>query len=159
MSSENTKPAPPAFNWQYPQPFIYRWQVTAEQIDHYGHANNVAYVSQLELTSWAHSNALGLSIEQYKQLDRGMAISRHEINYLAAAYLHDQIDCATWIVECDKKLKLAREFQFIRHSDGLCLLTARTEFVCIALSSGRPKRMPAEFSQPYSEAQLTSTGR
>lgn len=146
----------PTLRWQYANPSICRWQIRPEHIDHYGHANNVAYVSQLELTAWAHSNALGLSIEQYKQLDRGMAISRHEINYLAAAYLHDQIDCATWVVECDKKLKLTREFQFIRPSDGQCLLTARTEFVCIALSTGRAKRMPAEFAHAYSQAKIVS---
>ncbi|MEP7702584.1 acyl-CoA thioesterase [Paraglaciecola sp. 25GB23A] len=156
MSSVNHRQ--PALLWQYANPFINEWRISPEHIDHYGHANNVAYVSQLEQTSWAHSNALGLTIEQYKQLDRGMAISRHEINYLAAAYLHDDIACATWIVECDNRLKLTRAFQFIRRADGLCLLTARTEFVCIALSSGRPKRMPPEFTQPYGQAQIVTAG-
>lgn len=138
--------------WLLPDPFISTWQVTAEQIDHYQHANNVAYVKQLEICSWQHSNYLGLTIEQYQALDRGMAISRHEINYLAAAHIDDRIDCATWIVQCDNRLKLARQFQFIRKSDQLTLLTARTEFVCIALSSGKPKRMPAEFSKVYGPA-------
>ena len=154
-SSHSIQSELPALAWQYHKPFISHWHITAQHIDHYGHANNVAYVSQLERTAWAHSNALGLSIEKYQELDRGMAISRHEINYLAAAYLHDKIACATWIVACDSKLKLAREFQFIRPADGACLLTARTEFICIALSSGRPKRMPQEFSTPYSQAQIT----
>jgi acyl-CoA thioester hydrolase len=142
--------------WQLQTPFIHTWKVSPEQIDHYQHANNVAYVSQLEITSWAHSNHLGLSIEQYQDLDRGMAISRHEINYLAAAYVHEIIDCATWIIECDKKLKLARQFQFIRRSDKLTLLTARTEFICIALSTGKPKRMPNEFAQVYGPAAVSN---
>ncbi|WP_339724604.1 acyl-CoA thioesterase [uncultured Paraglaciecola sp.] len=136
-------------SWLLPNPFLCQWQVMPEQIDHYQHANNVAYVSQLEVTSWKHSNHLGLTIEQYMALDRGMAISRHEINYLAAAHVNDLIDCATWIVECDNRLKLTRQFQFIRRSDQLTLLTARTEFVCIALSSGKPKRMPKEFANVY----------
>ncbi|MCF2948578.1 acyl-CoA thioesterase [Paraglaciecola aquimarina] len=139
-------------NWHYPTPFVQTWQVSAEQIDHYQHANNVAYVKQLETTAWAHSNQLGLNIEIYQSLDRGMAISRHEINYLAAAHKDDKIDCATWIVECDGKLKLARQFQFIRQSDKVTLLTARTEFVCIALSTGKPRRMPAAFSDIYCPA-------
>lgn len=144
-------------SWQLPNPFICTWRVTPEQIDHYQHANNVTYVSQLEITAWAHSNHLGLSIEQYQALDRGMAISRHEINYLAAALVNDLIDCATWILECDNKLKLARQFQFIRRSDQKTLLTARTEFVCIALSTGKPKRMPNEFTQVYGPAALSSS--
>jgi acyl-CoA thioester hydrolase len=138
--------------WILPKPYISTWKVQAEQIDHYQHANNVAYVSQLEITAWAHSNALGLSIEQYQALDRGMAISRHDIHYHAAAYLGDEIACATWIVLCDGKLKLARQFQFVRINDGLTLLTARTEFVCIALSSGKPKRMPEAFVNAYGDA-------
>jgi acyl-CoA thioester hydrolase len=140
--------------WLLPNPFLNTWKVTSDQIDHYQHANNVAYVRQLEVTSWAHSNHLSLTIEQYQALDRGMAISRHEINYLAAAHVNDMIDCATWIVQCDNKLKLVRQFQFIRRSDQQTLLTARTEFVCIALSSGKPKRMPKEFIDIYGPATL-----
>ncbi|MAB25500.1 MAG: 4-hydroxybenzoyl-CoA thioesterase, partial [Pseudomonadales bacterium] len=33
--------------------------------------------------------------------------------------------------------------------DGLTLLRARTTFVCIELSSGRPKRMPSIFIEQY----------
>jgi acyl-CoA thioester hydrolase len=102
---------------------------------------------------------LGLTIEQYQALDRGMAITRHEINYLAAAHVNDIIDCATWIVQCDHKLKLARQFQFIRRSDQQTLLTARTEFVCIALSTGKPKRMPKEFANVYGPAAQIQTSQ
>jgi acyl-CoA thioester hydrolase len=142
-------------SWQLPNPFLNIWQVTPQQIDYYQHANNVTYVSQLELTSWAHSNHLGLTIEQYQTLNRGMAISRHEINYLAAAHVNDLIDCATWIVQCDNRLKLTRQFQFIRRGDQKTLLTARTEFVCIALSTGKPKRMPKEFVDIYGPATVS----
>jgi acyl-CoA thioester hydrolase len=143
-------------SWHLPNPFLCTWRVTLDQIDHYQHANNVTYVSQLEITSWAHSNHLGLTIEQYQTLDSGMAISRHEINYLAAAHVNDLIDCATWIVQCDNRLKLTRQFQFIRRSDKKTLLTARTEFVCIALSTGKPKRMPKDFSNIYGPATLST---
>lgn len=142
-------------NWLFPDPFVHPWQVAAGQIDHYGHANNVAYVSQLERTAWAHSNALSLTIDDYRQLDRAMVISRHDIHYLAPAFLDEVIDCATWIVECDKRLKLARQFQFIRRNDQTVLLQARTEFVCVTLSSGRPKRMPEQFADIYGRACIT----
>nr|WP_040521844.1 thioesterase family protein [Aliiglaciecola lipolytica] len=133
-----------------------KWSVTPEQIDHYNHVNNVAYVSQLERVSWSHSMSLGLTIEIYQQLDRGMAISKHEIEYHAAALLGDNLLCATWIIECDRRLKLSRKFQFIRESDGVTVLTARTDFVCIALSSGKPKRMPEPFRDIYGKACLPS---
>ena len=138
-----------SYNWLLPSPHIIEWQIDAQHIDHYAHVNNVAYVSKLEEVAWSHSNELGLSIGQYQQLDRGMAIRRHEIDYLAATHLGDRLLCATWVVECDRRLKLARQFQFIRQADGLTMLKARTEFVCIALSSGKPKRMPEIFAQTY----------
>jgi acyl-CoA thioester hydrolase len=146
---ENSKLA-----WLLPSPHIVEWQINKEHIDHYHHVNNVEYVKQLEVTAWHHSNALGLTIEQYQSLDRGMAISRHEIDYLASAIEGDKVLCATWLVDCDRRLKLARQFQFIRESDGLTLLKARTEFVCIALSSGKPKRMPSLFSETYGDAMI-----
>lgn len=138
--------------WQLPNPHVVEWQIQASDIDHYDHVNNVAYVARLEQVAWSHSNALGLDFKAYKKLDRGMAISRHEIDYLAASLLNEQLLCATWIVECDRKLKLARQFQFIRQSDLKTVLRARTEFVCIALSSGKPKRMPDRFIEVYYKA-------
>jgi acyl-CoA thioester hydrolase len=145
------------YHWLQPDPFVIQWKITKAHIDHYNHANNVAYVSQLERTSWAHSNALGLNIEQYQALDRGMAISRHEIDYMAPALLGDTLLCATWIVTCDNKLKLTRQFQFVRQSDGVNMLKARTDFICIALSSGKPKRMPDIFTSTYGLA-ISSKG-
>ena len=152
----STLPQTHELNWLYPAPHILSWRIQPQEIDHYNHVNNVAYVSKLEQVAWSHSNKLGLTIEEYQDLDRGMAISRHEIDYLASALLDDELLCATWIVECDKRLKLARQFQFIRVSDGVTMLKARTEFVCIALSSGKPKRMPSRFADVYGKAALPS---
>ncbi len=141
-------------SWLAPNPHVVKWTIEQQHIDHYQHTNNVAYVSQLERLAWDHSNQLGLNIEDYRELDRGMAISRHEIDYLGASHLGDELFCATWIVHCDSRLKLSRRFQFIRARDNATLLTAKTDFVCIALSTGKPKRMPQLFSKTYSEACL-----
>ena len=145
-----------SWQWPLPSPHVIEWQIQESEIDHYQHVNNANYVSKLELVSWHHSNRLGLTIEQYQQLDRGMAISRHEIDYLSPAILGDTLLCATWIVECDRRLKLARQFQFQCASSHKVVLNARTEFVCIALSSGKPKRMPALFADTYGAAMITS---
>ena len=59
---------------------------------------------------------------------------------------------ATWIVDWDQRLKMTRRFQLVRPRDNLTLLRAQTTFVCIELSSGKPKRMPAEFIEGYGPA-------
>ena len=81
-----------------------------------------------------------------------MAVVRHEIDYLASAYQDDELQLATWIVDWDQKLRMTRRFQLKRPSDGVTLLRAQTTFVCIELSTGKPKRMPSEFIQGYAPA-------
>lgn len=139
-------------NWDRPDPFVIDIEVVADDIDGLGHANNAVYVSWLERCAWRHSQFLGLDLAEYRRLDRAMAVLRHEIDYLASAYEDQQLQMATWIVESDQRLKMDRCFQLIRPADGVTLLRAKTTFVCIELSSGKPKRMPAEFVEGYGAA-------
>lgn len=141
-------------SWQLPDPFVIDIEVKSEDIDGLGHANNAVYVSWLERCAWRHSQSLGLDLAEYRRLDRAMAVVRHEVDYLAAAYEGDQLQLATWIVESDQRLKMTRHFQLVRPADAVTLLRAQTTFVCIELSSGRPKRMPAEFIEGYGRALL-----
>ncbi len=148
------QPGAALMNWDYADPFVIDLRVLAEDIDGLGHANNAVYVSWLERCAWRHSQRLGLDLAEYRRLDRAMAVLRHEIDYLAAAYEGDELQLATWIVESDQRLRMNRRFQLVRPADGATLLRAQTTFVCIELSSGKPKRMPAEFIDGYGQALL-----
>ncbi|MBF7141375.1 MULTISPECIES: acyl-CoA thioesterase [Pseudomonas] len=136
-------------NWDLPAPFTLDYHVTADDIDGLGHANNAVYVAWLERCAWRHSGHLGLDLAEYRRLDRAMAVLRHEIDYLAAAYEGDELVMGTWIMDWDQRLKMNRRFQLVRPRDGATLLRAQTTFVCIELSTGRPKRMPSEFIDGY----------
>lgn len=139
-------------SWSLPDPFVIDIVVEPEDIDGLGHANNAVYVSWLERCAWRHSQSLGLDLAEYRRLDRAMAVVRHEVDYLASAYEGDQLQLATWIVESDQRLKMTRHFQLRRPADDLTLLRAQTTFVCIELSTGKPKRMPVEFVEGYGRA-------
>lgn len=139
-------------SWLRPGPFVIGIDVQPEDIDGFGHVNNTVYVGWLERCAWGHSQSLGLGLDEYQRLDRGMAVLRHEIDYLASAHEGEQLLMGTWIVESDGRLKISREFQLIRPSDGCTLLRARTTFVCIELSSGRPRRMPDTLLEQYGKA-------
>lgn len=141
-------------NWDRPDPFTIELAVGSEDIDGLGHANNAVYVTWLERCAWRHSQSLGLDLVEYRRLDRAMAVVRHEIDYLSSAYEGQELVMGTWIVESDQRLKMDRCFQLVRPQDGTTLLRARTTFVCIELSTGRPKRMPAEFVEGYGRALL-----
>lgn len=139
-------------DWDLLRPFVIELEVGDEAIDHYGHANNAEYLRWVEKASWMHSAHLGLSLADYRELDRAMAVHRHELDYLAPCFLGERLAMATWVVECDGRLTLTRRFQLQRIDDGVTLLRARTRYVCIALSSGRPRRLPEAFIRVYGAA-------
>lgn len=138
--------------WDQPEAFIFDIEVQAEHIDELGHANNAVYVTWLEQCAWQHSQSLGLGIADYRRLDRAMAVLRHEIDYLASAFAGDRLQLGTWITDSDQRLKMKRSFQLIRPADSQTLLRAQTTFVCIELSTGKPKRMPPQFVEGYGRA-------
>lgn len=121
------------------------------------HTNNTVYVQWCERVAWAHSESLGLDLACYRQLDRAMVITRSEFDYLQASRLGDAITVATWLTACDGKLSMERRFQVLRDRDAATLLRARMTFVCVDLSQGKPRRMPAEFIQGYGPALVTTS--
>lgn len=142
--------------WDYPDPHILRTQVQAADIDGLNHTNNAVYVDWCQQAAWAHSEVLGLTLQRYRELDRAMAITHSEYHYLQASRAGDKVAIATWIMDWDRKLTMARRFQVIRLADGVTLLRAGMRFACIELSSGRPRRLPPEFIDGYGPAVLSS---
>lgn len=132
--------------WDLATPFIIDLQVVAEDIDGLGHANNAVYVSWLERCAWRHSQRLGLDLTEYRRLDRAMAVVRHEIDYLAAAYEGDELQLATWIVDWDQRLKMTRRFQLVRPRDGATLLRAQTTFAASNCPAASPSACRRSFS-------------
>lgn len=130
-------------------PFQLNITVDDTHIDIMGHTNNVVYVSWLEEVAWGHSKALGLGWERYQELNRAMVARRHEVDYLAATFSGDELVMGTWITENDRKLSITRRYQLIRAKDGVSVLRGCTKWVCVALDSGKPKRMPEAFVEGY----------
>ncbi len=138
--------------WDWPDPFTTEFTAQAEHIDELKHVNNAVYVQWMEDCAWQHSSALGLGVDSFVALDRSMAVLRHEIDYLASAYEGDSVVMGTWLVKTSNRLKMERRFQLVRPADGATLLRARTTFVCVEMSTGKPRRMPDEFIKGYGSA-------
>ena len=141
--------------WDHPKPHMLRTVVSSEDIDGLNHTNNAVYVKWCEQAAWSHSVALGLDLASYQALNRAMAITYSEYHYLQASRAGEEVAVATWIVDWDKKLTMARHFQVIRVNDGVTLLRANMRFACIDLGSGRPRRLPREFIAGYGPAVLS----
>ena len=135
--------------WDLPEPHILTMTVPTSAIDVMGHANNVEYLRWLEQIAWDHTRALGLGWEKYQQLNRGMVARHTELEYLSPAFADDQLEIGTWIVENDQRISMIRRYQIRRPADGVTLLRGRTRWVCVAIDSGKPRRMPPEFIDGY----------
>ena len=136
-------------NWDRPQPYTIAVTPAAADIDGLAHTNNAVYVQWCEKAGWAHSQALGLDLADYRRLDRAMAIRGASYDYLLPTFAGEALTLATWLCASDGKLAMERRFQLVRDSDGATVLRGRWDLVCIEISTGRPRRMPAEFCDIY----------
>ncbi|MCH2098395.1 MAG: thioesterase family protein [Pseudomonadales bacterium] len=142
---------PPALPWDRPDPYVIRIEVQPEQIDLLGHTNNVHYLSWLQDCAWAHSVARGVDGDHMVRIDRAMAVRESRMHYLGATFAGDVLWVGDWITACDGRLRAQRSFQIIRASDQATVLRAVIDYVCIAIGSGRPTRMPEPFARAYAD--------
>ena len=145
-----------ALNWPVPErgqqaPFLWPLQVTASDIDHYGHVNNAVYLKWLEDTGWAHLQQLGVTLERQQAWNVAMVVYRHELDYLAPAYDGEALVMATWL-ESHNRLSVYRRFELKRLSDGKTLFKARSHYVATFMNNGKIRRIPSELSACYAQA-------
>ena len=78
-----------------------------------------------------------------------MVAKRHEINYMSATFLHDDLIVGSWIASNDNRFQSMRKYQIIRTNDKKTILRAETDWVSVNIKNGRPQRMPEKFTRCY----------
>ncbi|MBK7318433.1 thioesterase family protein [Candidatus Villigracilis affinis] len=73
----------------------------------------------------------------------GWFVREHRIEYLAPAFLGDEIEVRTWIAEW-KRVRAQRRYEFIRKADGKILVKGETQWIFVELTTGRPIPIPVE---------------
>ncbi|MEO1243552.1 MAG: thioesterase family protein [Pseudomonadota bacterium] len=139
--------------WPVAAPFVQNRTVVTDDIDEFGHVNNVRYIDWAMDAAWVHSDALNLSFSEYRRLGVGCVVWRHEFDYVAAALEGDDVEIATWIAENDNRVRLRRAFEMRRARDGAILFRGKTVFVTVDMETGKPARMPEEFIKGYKPAE------
>ncbi|MCT4554577.1 MAG: acyl-CoA thioesterase [Pelagimonas sp.] len=133
----------------HPDPFWKYFRVTADDLDGFQHTNNAVYLKWMDATIWEHTRHVGLSEQACLDLNRGMAVARHEIDYLVSARLDDEIVVFNWVSANDGRLRASRQLQIVRLGDGKTLVRGQSHYVCTNLQTGRPTRMPEIFKTAY----------
>ncbi|MEL7492128.1 MAG: thioesterase family protein [Pseudomonadota bacterium] len=141
--------ADPSIVWPVARPFVQPRKAVAADIDDFNHVNNVRYIDWAMETAWAHSNALGFTMEDYKRIGVGCVVWNHNFDYKAPVLEGDEVLIATWIGSNDGRLRLTRCFEMRRADDGALCFSGETLFVTIDMASGKPVRMPPSFVEAY----------
>jgi acyl-CoA thioester hydrolase len=142
-------------DWDYDAPHILEIAVSKNDIDGLGHVNNVSYVRWCEDIGWQHSVTLGISVDDFQRLQRGMAINRAEYEYLAPCFADEQLLLGTWITASDNRLRMERSFQLRNSATGKTVFRARWQLMSLNLANGKAVRMPPEFISRYGPAVVT----
>jgi acyl-CoA thioester hydrolase len=115
--------------------------VTPEHIDDRGHVNNAVYLIWVQEAANRHWHYLAGP----QANDFAWVVRRHEIDYLAAAYLGDRIQAITWVGETDALSSIRRVR--IQTGEGRILSEVRTTWCLIDPGSGRFRRITDQVKQ------------
>ena len=117
-----------------------RLRVRTYEVDTLGHVNNAVYLHYLEQAATEHAEALGFDRARLTALGGLFVVRRHEIDYLGAALMGDELHIVTW-PDLIKGPRAVRRYE-IRHAvSGKLLVRASTVWAWID-QSGRPRPVP-----------------
>ena len=131
--------------------FCYSIEVAPSEIDQFNHVNNEVYLRWLMEASSAHSKAAGFGMDYFVKTQKGFVVRRHEIDYLMPAFLGDQLKILTWI-EPSKGARSNRYYELWRGDKKL--VEAKTLWVYIDLTTGRPIEIDTAMIEEYQKAQI-----
>jgi acyl-CoA thioester hydrolase len=132
-------------------------EVAEGDIDELGHASNIAYVRWIQEVAIAHSAAVGLGFDAYRELGAVFVVRRQEIDYLRPVLRGDRLEVRTWIDSAfAAKSKRATELVKLA-GDGSVLATvarAMTTWGYIEIATGRPTRIPNSVRLAFGQSPL-----
>ena len=77
-----------------------------------------------------------------------MVAVEHHVQYRKAAVEGEEIILRTWLNDINA-LYSFRQYVFYRPKDKAVLFMGNTQWACIEIATGRPKRMSPTFTQAY----------
>lgn len=120
--------------------------VLPDDIDGLDHVNNTVYLRWVQDVATAHWKSLA---SKEAQDAIGWVVLRHEIDYKIPACLDDEIVLRTWVGKASR-LKFERFTEVWRKIDNVLLAQARTLWVPIDWTTGKPTRVSAEVRARFS---------
>jgi len=116
-----------------------------EHIDELGHVNNAVWVQWIQQVAVAHWEQVADPAHRDSYF---WVVTRHEVDYLRAAYEGEVVTARTWVGEAPRGARFDRHVEFIG-PDGKLLARAKTSWAIVDKAWGRPVRVPAGVIAPF----------
>jgi acyl-CoA thioester hydrolase len=135
-----------------------RWRVRSYEIDQNGHVNNAVYLNYAEALTVEHAEAAGYGRTWTEAQGGAWVVRSHQVEYLRAARLGDELDLAVE-VELIRGVRGLRRTTVDRVSDGQRVAEVHSVWVWVRLSDGRPSRVPAALVELAAAATAATLAR
>lgn len=125
--------------------FEYPISIHISDIDENEHVNNISYLKWVQDVAIAHWNFVSDTDMRSKYL---WVVSRHEIDYLKAAYLESKLIAKTWVVE-PQGAKSDRFVQIYDTSTETIIAKIKTTWILLDAPSKRPRRIETDIINAF----------
>ena len=128
-------------------PFTLAFTALPEHIDRMGHVNNAVWVQWMEAVAIAHWEAVAPPEHQAAYV---WLVVRHEIDYRGNIREGETAEATTSVAAPPSGARFERSYEF-RNETGKVIVTARTQWAMLDLSTGRIMRVPPDVAAPFLE--------
>lgn len=137
------------FDVPHPFPFVCDIGIESTHLSRaVEHVSNIEFVRWLDRAAELHADSLGYTRERLLGDGIMWFVARHEIDYLAEVWPHDQLVIATWVRDMGK-VKSWRDYAIIRPADQTIVCRAATLWVLVELESRRPRRIDRQMASRF----------
>jgi acyl-CoA thioester hydrolase len=128
------------------QPYEIGIEIQPEDIDALGHVNNVVFLRWVQEAAAAHWTTL---TSETQRREVAWVVARHEIDYKQPALPTDRVLARTWVGGATRHT-FERHTEILRAGSDVLLARARTLWVSIDPTSGRPMTVSPEVRAVFS---------
>jgi acyl-CoA thioester hydrolase len=128
--------------------YVMHLRVRHYETDALGHANNAVYLHYLEQAAIEHAEAMGFGKARLAELGGFFVVRRHEIDYLGGAVAGDDLAITTW-PQMLSGPRAVRCYEIRNAARAKRIVAARTLWVWIDRTTGRPRPMPRAILDAY----------
>lgn len=131
-------------------PAIYEHEhaVRPDEVDLFGHVNNLAYVRWLQDAAVRHSAAMGWPMERYRAENHGWVVRSHFVEYKQPAFADQTIVVRTWVADMQRVTSL-RKYEIVRPADSALLVRAETNWAFVRMSDLKLTRIPEAVRESF----------